>query len=271
MSINETQKSAPPHAAVITGASSGIGREIAKILSEKNNFQIEKLYLLSRRGNLLEELKKELNIPVEVIVCDVSKNEDIAEFANYLEKENPDIKLLVNSAGFGKNGDFSEISLEENLGMIDTNCRGLVAITHTCLKYMTAGAKILNISSVAGFAPLARFAIYGASKAFVTSFSIGLAAELEKEKRNISVTICAPGSVDTNFHKIARGSTGIVKKLYSHKASVRDVSELALKDTGNRRLFSSFGFGAKIARTFGGFVPRMAFARFSYNNIYSTK
>ena len=269
--------------AVITGASSGIGKEIARILSEEYNnkngrwlSRIEKLYLLARRKELLEELQKELGgnhsqIPSEIIVCDVSKTEDIAEFAKKLEEDKADIKLLVNSAGFGKNGDFAEIPLEENLGMIDTNCRGLVAMTHICLKYMGDGAKILNISSVAGFAPLARFAIYGATKAFVSSFSVGLAAELEKERRNITVTICAPGSVETEFHKIARGNSGIVKKLYSKKAPVRAVAELALKDTINGKLFSSFGFGAKFARIFGGIIPKMAFARFSYNNIYSTK
>lgn len=263
--------------AIITGASSGIGKEIAKILSDEyaqkngNTIAVEKLILLSRRKNLLDELQNELNIPSEVIVCDVSKSDDITEFSKYLEKENPDIKLLVNSAGFGRNGEFCDISLEDNLGMIEINCVGLVAITQTCLKYMTDGAKILNISSVAGFAPLARFAIYGATKSFVTSFSIGLAAELEAEKRKITVTICAPGSVETNFHKIARGNSGVVKKLYSKKAPVRKVAELALKDTQKGHLFSSFGFGAKVARIFGGIVPKMAFARFSYNNIYSTK
>ena len=257
--------------AVITGASSGIGKEIAILLNENNNFGIEKIYLLARRKELLEELQKELKIPSEIVVCDVSKTDDITEFVKKLETEKPDIKLLVNSAGFGKNGEFSEISLEDNLGMIETNCCGLVAMTHVCLKYMTDGAKILNISSVAGFAPLARFAIYGATKAFVTSFSVGLAAELEAEKRKISVTICAPGSVETNFHKIARGNSGVVKKLYSKKASVRKVAELVLRDTQKGHLFSSFGIGAKVARIFGGIVPKMLFARFSYNNIYSTK
>lgn len=257
--------------AVITGASSGIGKEIALLLNEKKFFETDKIYLLARRKELLEELQKELKIPSEIFVCDVSKKEDILEFEKKLAEEKSEIKLLINSAGFGKNGEFSEISLEDNLGMIDTNCSGLVAMTHVCLKYMTDGAKILNISSVAGFAPLARFAIYGATKSFVTAFSVGLAAELEAESRKISVTICAPGSVETNFHKIARGDSGIVKKLYSKKASVRKVAELALKDTKSGHLFSSFGFGAKIAKIFGGIVPKMWFARFSYNNIYSTK
>jgi short-subunit dehydrogenase len=252
--------------AIITGASSGIGLEAAKAITEEKLFGVEKIYLLARRKELLENSAKELNFPSKIFVCDVSDSDDIANFAENLAKEDPEIRLLVNSAGFGKNGDFTDIALENNLGMIDVNCRGLVAMTQVCLKYMTAGAKILNISSVAGFAPLARFSVYGASKSFVTAFSVALSVELQK--RNISVTICAPGSVDTEFHKIARGGTGIIKKLYSRKAPVKEVVKKALSDTAKGKLFSSFGFGAMIARLFGGIVPKKAFAKFSYKHVY---
>ena len=255
--------------AVVTGASSGIGLECAKIISEKKLFCIDKIYLLARRKELLENLASCLNIDSEIVVCDVSKDDDIERFSQILQNEEPQIMLLVNSAGFGKNGDFSDISQKDNLSMIDVNCRGLAAATQICLKFMTGGSKILNISSVAGFAPLARFSVYGASKAFVTSFSVALSVELEKKK--ISVTICAPGSVDTDFHKIARNGSGIVKKLYSKKAPVEKVARIALEDTAKGKLFSSFGFGAKFARIFGGIVPKKQFAKFSYNNVYAAE
>jgi short-subunit dehydrogenase len=256
-------------AAVVTGASSGIGLECAKIISERKIFDVEKIYLLARRKELLENLANSLKINTEIVICDLSNQKDIENFAEILSRRNDEITLLVNSAGFGKNGDFSDIALSDNLAMIDVNCRGLAATTYLCLKYMKSGSRILNISSVAGFAPLARFAVYGASKAFVSSFSIGLAAELEK--RNITVTICAPGSVNTEFHKIAREGTGIVKKLYSNRASVEKVARLALEDTAKGKLFSSFGLGAKMAKVFGGAVPKLAFARFSYKKIYAVQ
>ncbi|MDR0304499.1 MAG: SDR family NAD(P)-dependent oxidoreductase [Chitinispirillales bacterium] len=253
--------------AVITGASSGIGLECAKIVSRNRLFGVDKIFLLARRKENMENLSKELEIETQIVVCDVSRDEGIKNFAEILNVQNPDITLLINSAGFGKNGDFTDISVCGNIGMIDVNCRGLVYMTQICLNYMKSGAHILNVSSVAGFAPLAKFTVYGATKAFVTSFSVGLSVELEK--RNISVTICAPGSVDTEFHKIARGDSGIVKKLYSSKAPVKKVAELALEDTAKKKLFSSYGFPAKIARLFGGAVPKKSFAKFSYKNIYA--
>jgi len=253
--------------AVITGASSGIGLECAKIVAQGNLFEVDKIFLLARRKEKMENLSYQLKKETQIVACDVSKDEDINKFADILKEEAPQITLLVNSAGFGKNGEFSNILPYDNVNMIDVNCRGLTAMTQICLGYMKAGAKILNISSVAGFAPLAKFAVYGATKAFVTSFSVGLSVELEQ--RGISVTICAPGSVDTEFHKIARGDTGIVKKLYSAKAPVEKVALLALRDTARGKLFSSYGFGAKIARLFGGIVPKRAFAKFSYDNVYA--
>jgi short-subunit dehydrogenase len=253
--------------AVITGASSGIGLECAKIVAKERLFGVEKLFLLARRKEQMEDLYENIGIEAQIIKCDVTDMEDMDAFADVLDKEKPDIALLVNSAGFGKNGEFEDISPVDNTGMIDVNCAALVFMTQLCLNFMKEGAHIINISSVAGFAPLAKFAVYGASKAFVTSFSVGLSVELEK--KGISVTICAPGSVDTQFHKIARGGTGITKKLYSTKAPVEKVARLALEDAAKGKLFSSYGLGAKVARLFGGVVPKKAFAKFSYDNIYA--
>jgi len=185
--------------ALITGASSGIGRDMARYLSGLGY----DLVIVARRENLLEELKKELT-KTEVIVekADISDPDTCQE----LFEKHPDIDILVNNAGFGKFGDFTKIELAEELNMIDTNITGL----HTLTKLYVAKMKeknqgyILNVASSAGLMPGGPLmATYYATKAYVISLTRGIAEELKVAGSNVKIAALCPGPVDTNFNNVA--------------------------------------------------------------------
>lgn len=185
--------------ALITGASSGIGRDMARYLSGLGY----DLVIVARRENLLEELKNELT-KTQVIVekADVS-NPDVCK---ELFKKHPDIDLLVNNAGFGKFGEFDKTELNDELNMIDTNIVGLHTLTKLYLQKMKEKNKgyILNVASSAGLMPGGPLmATYYATKAYVVSLTRGIAEELESSHSNVKISALCPGPVDTNFNNIA--------------------------------------------------------------------
>lgn len=185
--------------ALITGASSGIGRDMARYLSGLGY----DLVIVARRENLLEELKNELT-KTQVIVekADVS-NPDICK---ELFEKHPDIDLLVNNAGFGKFGEFDKTELNDELNMIDTNIVGLHTLTKLYLQKMKEKNKgyILNVASSAGLMPGGPLmATYYATKAYVVSLTRGIAEELESSHSNVKISALCPGPVDTNFNNIA--------------------------------------------------------------------
>lgn len=186
--------------ALITGASSGIGREFALQLARKG-FD---LIVVARRGHRLEELKQIIKdkYPVEVIVkkADLSKEEEC--YRLYKECKEYKIRILINNAGFGKIGYFEELSLEEELDMINTNIKSLHILTKLFLRDMKKG-RILNVSSVAGFQPCPTMATYGATKSYVTSFSKALNYELKRQGRDVHLSVLCPGPVKTEFDQVA--------------------------------------------------------------------
>ena len=155
--------------AIVTGASSGMGREFVRQLH--NYIQPDRIWAIARRESALEELKGETDIPIRPIVMDLGKPEAFREFAALLEAEQPEVELLVNAAGFGRFGDFDGISLEDDLAVIDLNCKALVAMTRLCLPYMHRGSHGLQLDSLSAFQPVPYIPTYGASKAFVLSYS----------------------------------------------------------------------------------------------------
>lgn len=250
--------------AVITGASSGIGEEFAVQLDLSKKYN--EIWLIARRKDRLEKVAKRLSSPSKIIVLDLEKAGAVTKLEETLTAENKTVSLLVNSAGFGLNGDFHELDLQEQLSMIDLNCRAIVELTHMATPFMTKGSRFINISSIAGAAPLGSFALYGASKSFLTSFSVSISAELKP--LGIGMTIVTPGSVNTEFQKRSRGKSGRKKKLFAKKATAQEVVTHALNDASKDRLFSIYGFGAKFAMTLGRFLPPYPMARLAYTKIY---
>lgn len=181
--------------AIVTGASSGMGKEF--VLQMHKYVTVDQVWVIARRENALQALQEVCPVPVRPIPLDLCNQDSFTEFASILEQENPDIKLLVNAAGFGKFGSFQKIPLHEDLRMIDLNCKALVSMTRICLPYMHAGSHILQLDSLSAFQPVPYITTYGATKAFVLSYSRAIHAELKKE--GIRVMAMNPFWVKTEF------------------------------------------------------------------------
>lgn len=224
--------------AVITGASSGMGREMALQIADRFS-KIEEIWLIARRKERLEELKGRLPARIRCFGMDITSEEQRNKLKEALEQEKPDVKILVNSAGYGKIGKIGELTLEEECGMIRLNCEALCAITHMVLPYMRKNSRIIQLASSAAFLPQPGFGIYAATKAFVLSYSRALGAELKG--KNIYVTAVCPGPVDTEFFGIAEttGSISLYKKLVM--ANPRKVVSKALRDSGAGKQISVYG------------------------------
>ena len=186
--------------AIITGASSGLGREFVRQIAAKEH--LDEIWVIARREDRLAELKSTLSEKIRPISLDLVKNESLEYLTGLLEKEKPDVRILVNAAGFGKFGTYRDLTLQEVNDMIDLDCKAAVDITLITLPYMNKNARILEICSAASFQPLPGLNVYAASKAFLTSFSRALRWELFK--RRIKVTAVCPDWIQTEFIKVAK-------------------------------------------------------------------
>ncbi len=185
--------------AIVTGASSGIGREFVRQLNK--TLGIEEFWLVARRTEPMEELARELSLRASVISADLCTEEGIAALSQRLEQEKPSVRYLVNAAGFGKFGTFSELSESEVARMIDLNVKATVLITHRVIPYMERGGRIIELGSGSCFTPLPNFNVYAASKAFVLHYTKALNYELRPY--GVRATCFCPGWVDTAFLGIA--------------------------------------------------------------------
>lgn len=183
--------------AVITGASSGIGKAFCKIV-DKKEVKIDEIWLIGRNKVSLEEVAQKLNHKTKVLSLDLSNSANLNLYRKVLEKQKDiNITLLVNSAGFGIEGEFYKQSYVQIRNLIRVNIEALTSITYNTLKYMGPGSRIINIASSAAFLPQPYFAIYAASKSYVLSFTRAIREEVRK--REIYVSAVCPGPVDTKF------------------------------------------------------------------------
>ena len=187
--------------ALVTGASSGIGRDIARELAEKGY----NLIIVARNIEKLKELKKELEQNYKVEVEINSKDLSIKENCIKLFEEVKYVDVLVNNAGLGTFGNFTETDLKKEISIIDTNITAVHVLTKLFLKEMKNRNKgyILNVASISGFMPGPLMATYYSSKAYVVRLSEAIKQELRKEKSNVKISILCPGPVKTNFNNIA--------------------------------------------------------------------
>lgn len=181
--------------ALITGASSGIGREFVKQLNE--NYGIEEFWLVARRKERMEALAKELSIKARIIGADLCTEEGVDAVRQALQSEKPQIKVLINAAGFGRFGAHDQISERDTIRMIDLNVKALVLITHMALPYMEKGGRIIEMGSGSCFTPLPNFNVYAASKSFVLHYTKALYYEVKKY--GVTATAFCPGWVHTEF------------------------------------------------------------------------
>ena len=228
--------------AIVTGASSGMGREFVRQL--RGYIQPDEIWAIARRKTALEELASETDIPVRPIVLDLGEAESFRGFTSLLEAEKPDVQLLVNAAGFGKFGDFQGIPLEDDLDMIDLNCKALVAMTRLVLPYMHRGSHILQLDSLSAFQPVPYITTYGATKAFVLSYTRACNAELKPQ--GIRMMAMNPAWVKTEFFNHAFQTNNRVQ-YFNYVQEARDVVAQGLKDLyRSKKDVSIPGLGVKL-------------------------
>lgn len=241
--------------ALITGASSGIGRDMARVLSEKGY----DLILVARRRERLEELKKEIKTNVEIICLDVSEPDNCYKLYN--EVKDQDIDIVINNAGFGIFGKFTDIELEKELNMIDVNIKAVDILTKLFLKDFKEKNKgyILNVASSAAFLPGPLLSSYYATKAYVLRLTEAIYEELRREKSNVYVGVLCPGPVDTEFNKVANVRFAL-KGLTSEY-----VARYAIKKMFKRKLIIIPGFIMKCAKFATRLVPEKLLLKVAYN------
>ena len=210
--------------AVITGASSGMGRDFVKMIDKIED--CEEIWVIARRVDKLAELESETEKKILPIEMDLSKSVSFELYKKMLSDEDVQVTALVNAAGFGKFGKFEDIPLEEQMNMIDLNCKALMAVTYLTLPYMPEGSRIYQLGSLSAFQPVPYIATYGATKSFVLSFSRALNKELEKRKIRM-IAVC-PGWVRTEFFN--RAVTDDTIKYYNKFFTSDEVVRRAVYD-----------------------------------------
>lgn len=187
--------------AVVTGASSGLGKEfVLQIAGKENN--LDEIWVIARRRKRLEELQRECPVPLHILVMDLHGDDAADKLEMELKNSNPEIAILVNAAGFGKIGSCREVKRKESADMVRLNCQAAVEVTMVCIPYMKRGGRILEICSTAAFQPFPNLNVYAASKAFLYRYSRALRWELWGS--GISVTAVCPYWIrDTEFIPVA--------------------------------------------------------------------
>ena len=240
---------------LITGASSGIGRDIARIYSKKGY----NLVLVARSEENLNKLKTELEnnkSNIEIISMDLAVKENCIE----LHKRVKDVDILINNAGFGDCGNFTKTDLEKEINMIKTNIIAYHILMKLYLKDMKEknSGKILNVASIAGFMPGPLMSTYYATKAYIVRLSEGIREELKKEKSNVKISILCPGPVATNFNKVAN------VKFYLREANSMNVAKYAVKKLEKGKFYIVPGIDIKISKFGVKIVPAPLISKIVY-------
>lgn len=241
--------------ALITGASSGIGADMARILVQQGH----EVILVARRKGKLEKLEKELGDNAKVITMDISSTFNCMHLYNQVKKENIDI--LINNAGFGLFGEFTNSSIDKELDMIDLNIKAVHTLTKLFLKDFKKkdNGYILNVASSAGFMPGPLMSTYYATKAYVLNLTQAIYEELKKENSNINISALCPGPVDTEFNKVAGVSFALKSK------TSKEVAEYAIKKMFKKKLIIVPGIMMKLGIFAVRFTPRKLLLKIAYN------
>lgn len=251
--------------ALITGASSGIGKDMAKILNEKGY----DLVLVARDEDRLQETKQELeqsnknsnvnqerNNKIEIISMDLTDEEKCKNLAQNVQ----DIDILINNAGFGDCGRFDKTNLDKDISMIKTNVIAYHILTKLYLKQMKErnSGKILNVASIAGFMPGPLMATYYATKNYIVRLSEAIREELKKDKSNVQISILCPGPVETNFNKVAN------VKFKLREADSMQVAKYAIKKLEQGKFYIVPGIDVKFAKLGAKITPANLLSKITY-------
>lgn len=237
--------------AIVTGASSGMGREFVKQIVHLYH-ELDEIWVIARRRERLEALKKQLSINVKIFEGDLLEKAIYERIIEEMQTEKPDIRMLVNAAGFGKVGKVKDIACEEQLDMIHLNCMALTYMTKISIPYMSKGSCIINLASASAFCPQPSFSVYAATKSYVLSFSRSLRAELSS--LGIAVTVVCPGPVKTEFFKVSgKKEKNGIKDAVTIKPV--EVVRKALFDARAGKEISVYGIPMKFSRIAAKLIP----------------
>lgn len=191
--------------AVITGASSGLGTEYVRAVL-RDRPEIDQIWVIARREDRLLKLKEELGEKIRPLPLDITANDCAERYCTELKEKDVEVVLLINCAGYGKLGNFQDLSPEDNAGMVRLNCEALTLLSSLTIPFMPQNSEIINVCSIASFAPNTRMAVYCSTKAYVLSLSRCMRAELKERKIN-TIAVCL-GPMDTEFLSIANIEKG---------------------------------------------------------------
>lgn len=238
--------------AVITGASSGIGFQFALSLNSFSTF--DEVWLIARREDRLNELANQLNIKTRTLAWDLTSDKTCDEYKLLLEKEQPEIKLLINCSGFGKFCRTDEVDEKVNLNMIDLNCKAVVYMCQLSLPYMSENSNIINIASVAAMQPVPYINVYAASKSFVLSFSRSLNREF-KHKGITTTAVCPFWTKTEFFDRAVKNEQNLVVKKYVAMYDAKQIVKRAFRDAKRKKDVSKFGFIARLQMILSKLLP----------------
>ncbi len=226
--------------AVITGASSGMGRDFVYAIDKEYN--LDEIWVIARREERLLELQKDCKAKIRPIVLDLAIDESYRAYQDLLKEHQPEVHVLINNAGYGLFGEFTQLELEKQLNMIDLNVKGLTSMTYLTLPYMTVGSHLLNLASNSSWQPVPYINVYGSTKAYVMNFSRALGMELRK--RGIHVMAIAPHWIKTEFFDRAVRDDTI--KYYDRFYTSEQVVNKAMKDLRKKKAVSIMGFPVRM-------------------------
>lgn len=238
--------------AIITGASSGLGREFVRILADRP--ELDEIWAIARNEQKLQALVSEFGDKIKPFSKDLSNRNQIEAFTDTLANANVSIQYLINNAGFAKFCSYDDLSVEESLNMIDLNINGLVAMGLVCIPYMKKGSHLINIASQASFQPLPYQNIYSSTKAFVRNYTRALNVELRD--RGITATAVCPGWMKTDL--IDNGLIGADKATNRFRMMVTPdvVAEKAIRDADHNKDISVYSLYVKTAHAFAKLLPQ---------------
>lgn len=222
--------------AIVTGASSGIGTEFCRALDERG---LDELWVVAMRADRLRTLSDALSTPCRIIQADLSTMEGISAVTDAIAVNGPDIRYLVNCAGFGRFGDTWEVGPDDTAGMISVNVTALVEITRASIPFMGTGSSIVQVCSASAYLPLPELNVYSASKAFVKRFCDAL--RVETRCRGIAVLEVSPGWVETDFTQVSVSGRAVPEKVFKHTVTKEAVVSQAMSDLSKGRRRSVCG------------------------------
>ncbi|WP_290776383.1 SDR family oxidoreductase [Anaerofustis sp.] len=238
--------------ALVTGASSGIGKDIAIELSKKGY----DIILVSRNTKALEKVKLKIQTNAEIVAMDLSQKENCYELYNKYKN----IDILINNAGLGDCGYFTETDVQKEIAMIDTNITAVHILSKLYIKNMKKKNKgiILNTASIAGFMPGPLMATYYATKAYVVRLSEAIREELKKEKSKVQISILCPGPVDTKFNEVANVQFAL------QGLSSNYVAQYTVKKMLKGKFYIVPGWKIKVIRIGVKILPTSLISKISY-------